>query len=137
MYRCLAATGKFKVPTSLSNSSGNSKESLAELAASLLRIEGEKIDVVSNAEAGHTEVISDSDLNMLLDRSPEVFEGRTKGWTSSGAGARDNIGEEKPKTAAFEVFEMNAGNGALDSMMNDVEDFEDALFEEQSATTLD
>lgn len=110
-------------------SASNSKESLAELAASLLRIEGEKIDVVSNADAGKTEVISDRDLEMLLDRSPEVFEERTKGWTS--ADVDDIPVDEKPKTAAFEVFDLTGG--AVNDPLAQVADMtdEDGAYEDE------
>ncbi len=116
------------MPHSLQNTSSN-KESLADLAASLLRIEGEKIDVVPNADAGKTEVISDRDLEMLLDRRPEVFQERTKGWTS--AGADDMVEDEKPKTAAFEVFDLSAGavNDPL-ALLTD----EDGVYEVEEVT---
>ena len=113
------------MPGSLTNT-GNSKDSLADLAASLLRLEGEKIDVVSNADAGRTKVISDRDLDILLDRSPEVFEERTKGWTNTGTVGNDT-GKEKAKSTAFEVFEttVDQGDVTLSSMASEVEDFDE------------
>ena len=111
------------MPHALQNS--NNKESLAELAASLLRLEGEKIDVVSNADAGKTEVISDRDLEMLLDRRPEVFEERTEGWTSANGG--DVPMDEKPKTA-FEVFDL--AGGAVHDPLAEIAD-EDGVYEEE------
>lgn len=117
------AKGKFTVPGSLTNT-GNNKESLADLAASLLRLEGEKIDVVSNDDAGTTEIICNRDLDVLLDRSPAVFEERTKGWTNSSQSTHAN--GENPKPAAFEVFEGTvAGDDALFSMVSDLEDSEE------------
>ncbi|KAI5120994.1 hypothetical protein M0805_000455 [Coniferiporia weirii] len=113
------AKGKFKVPGSLVTKGGRDKDSLAELAASLLRLEGEKIEVVPNTETGKTNVISDKDLDILLDRSPEVFAGRAKGWTSAHAkpGQLDAV---KTKTA-FAVYEATAdeGNDALANMLGE------------------
>lgn len=96
----------------------------------MLKLEGEKIDVVPNTEAGKTNVISDKDLDMLLDRSPEVFADRTKGWTSSGAqaGVKSEGKESKEigKKSAFAVYEASAdeGNDALANMLG--EDIEEA-----------
>ena len=59
----------------------NKRETIAEMAASLLRLEGEKIEVVPNTKEGKASVLSDEDLDMLLDRSPGVFADRGKGWT--------------------------------------------------------
>jgi ATP-dependent DNA helicase len=88
-------------------------ETMVEMATSLLKLEGEKIEVVSNTDAGKARVISDEDLNMLLDRSPEVFSHRGKGWASKG-------GEQKD-TAAFKVYEapVDEGNDALARMMGE------------------
>lgn len=88
----------------------SSKASLAEIAASLLKLESEKINVVPNTEAGKTNVLSDADLDILLDRSPAVFADRLKGWTSATVdaenGKKQKLIQEKQKTkAAFEVFE--------------------------------
>ncbi|KAF9530771.1 SNF2 family N-terminal domain-containing protein [Crepidotus variabilis] len=85
------AKGKFKMPaaatTSLfSSSSTTRKESMAEMAASLLKLEGEKIEVVPNTKEGKKGVLSDEDLDLLLDRSPEIFEERGDGWAKD-AGA--------------------------------------------------
>ncbi|KAF9033292.1 hypothetical protein BDZ89DRAFT_1100936 [Hymenopellis radicata] len=75
-------------------------------ATSLLRLEGEKIEVVKETSDGATNVISDEDLNTLLDRSPEVFTNRTKGWTS--AGQEESLGNKK---AAFAVYEAPRAEG--------------------------
>ena len=61
------------------------KETIAEMAAALLRVEGEKIDVVPNTKEGKQGVLSDADLEVLLDRRPEVFLERRKGWVSGAA----------------------------------------------------
>ena len=94
------------------------KESMAEIAASLLKLEGEKIEVVQNTAAGKASVISDRDLNALLDRSPEVFHGRVKGWTSA-----KNKAVDAPVKTAFEVYEgrTDETNDALANMMGEVE----------------
>jgi ATP-dependent DNA helicase len=82
---------------------------MAEIASSLLRLEGEKIEVVSNGDS----VISDEDLEVLLDRRPEVFAERGEGWTS-----HEGVQENK---AAFAVYNAVAdeGNDALAKMMGE------------------
>lgn len=98
------------------------KETLAEIASELLRLEGEKIDVVPDTEAGKTNVISDKDLDMLLDRSPEVYADRTKGWTSSDAAKK--VETEGGAKTRFAVYEASAdeGNDALANMLGEDED---------------
>lgn len=102
------------------STSRNKGESIAEIAASLLKLEGERIEVVPNSEVGKAKIISDSDLEKLLDRSPEVFAGRGKGWTS---GAKIVEGGQQPKMAdvAFEVFEAPADecNDGLAAVMGE------------------
>ncbi|EJC99481.1 uncharacterized protein FOMMEDRAFT_128129 [Fomitiporia mediterranea MF3/22] len=122
------AKGKFKVPGSLvSRGTGREKENLADLAATLLKLEGEKINVVPNTEAGKTNVLSDKDLNVLLDRSPEVFADRVKGWTSADADAKKpgemKVEKEGKTKAAFAVYEAAAdeGNDALANMLGEGE----------------
>lgn len=94
-------------------------ETIAEIAASLLKLEGEKIEVVPSSEAGKAKIISDSDLEKLLDRSPEVFAGRGKGWTS---GAK-TVGQEQPESGdvAFEVFQapVDQCNDGLAAIMGE------------------
>ncbi|KAE9402335.1 hypothetical protein BT96DRAFT_974382 [Gymnopus androsaceus JB14] len=111
------AKGKFRMPTAAAKQSGKS-ETMAEMAASLLRLEGEKIDVVPNTNEGKANVLTDADLNSLLDRSPEVFTDRGKGWTSSGVDAAEL---ESGKKAAFAVYEAPAdeGNDALAMMLGE------------------
>jgi len=58
------------------------------MAAQLLELEGEHIEVVQNTAAGKRGVISDAELDMLLDRRKEVFEGRGAGWKSGAAAKR-------------------------------------------------
>ena len=84
-----------------------SKESLAELAASLLELDSEKIDVLPNTDAGKASVLSDAELDVLLDRSPSVFSDRGMGWTS----ARSKALQKGGKKTAFEVFKGRADEG--------------------------
>ncbi|KAI0668217.1 SNF2 family N-terminal domain-containing protein [Trametes maxima] len=118
------AKGEFKNPTAAKRSE---KHALAELAMELHRLEGEKIQVVSNTEADKARVISDADLEVLLDRRPEVFVDRRKGWTSSGqvgdadstegaAPVPDVAASAKTKTA-FAVYEAPAAEGNVLGMM--------------------
>ena len=44
-----------------------------EMVASLLRLKEEKIEVVPNMEEGKQSLLSDEDLDVLLDCSPQVF----------------------------------------------------------------
>ncbi|KAL5480577.1 IRC5 [Sanghuangporus weigelae] len=137
------AKGKFKVPGSLVTKNTRDKDSLAEIAASLLKLEGEKIDVVLDREAGKTEVLSDKDLDVLLDRRPKVFADRTKGWTSAHADTKFQrvpmedkdveAANTKPK-AAFAVFEAstNEGNDALANMLGEGDGEESEDIDESS-----
>lgn len=96
---------------------GRSKqETVAEMAATLLKLESEKIEVVPNTKAGKASVLSDEDLEMLLDRSPEVFADRGQGWTSA-AGETKKTG----KKTAFAVYQgpVDAGNTALAKMFGE------------------
>ncbi|KAI0370750.1 hypothetical protein BV20DRAFT_966264 [Pilatotrama ljubarskyi] len=120
------AKGEFKNPTAAKRSKN---QALAELAMELHRLEGEKIQVVSSTEAGKASVISDEDLNMLLDRSPEVFVDRQKGWTSSGQVEEDTpaakvvVPDAAAKTkTAFAVYEAPAHEGNVLGMMDDVDE---------------
>jgi ATP-dependent DNA helicase len=84
-------------------------ETMAELALSLLKLDGEKIEVASNSD----NVISNKDLETLLDRSPEVFSDRCEGWTSGN-------GKEQKK-AAFAVYKAqpHEANDALAKAMGE------------------
>ncbi|KAK4689103.1 ATP-dependent DNA helicase, partial [Tremellales sp. Uapishka_1] len=90
-------------------------ESTAEMAKALLNLEGEEINIVS---AGDT-IISDVDLDILLDRSPAAFA-REKGW-SAGLGKTGAIGRDeqikKGEKTAFEVF-VPAKDEAADGLAN-------------------
>ncbi|WRT63465.1 uncharacterized protein IL334_000370 [Kwoniella shivajii] len=89
-------------------------ETTAEMAKALLELDGEEIDVVSKDD----KIISDSDLDILLDRSPAAYA-RQKGWSAGlgkgGADRKDQI--KKGEKTAFEVFEAAKDDaGGLDKM---------------------
>lgn len=133
------AKGKFKMPSvAMGTGTGTTKkETMAEMAASLLKLEGEKIEVVPETKEGKRGVLSDEDLEMLLDRRPEVFRERGEGWISSRAqsgavpgtktDARENNGRldhaalESGKKAAFAVYQapIDKGNEALAKMLSE------------------
>ncbi|KDQ52516.1 hypothetical protein JAAARDRAFT_184081 [Jaapia argillacea MUCL 33604] len=112
------AKGKYKNPAVAA--SRNRPETMAEMAANLLKLEGEKIEVVPGTDAGKASVISDEDLEMLLDRSPEVFKDRGKGWTSAKEDkvAMEDAGDGKAKFAVFEGA-VDQGNDALARMLGE------------------
>lgn len=93
------------------------------MAADLLKLEGEQIEVVPSTAAGKASVLSDAELDVLLDRSPEVFTERGKGWTSAGSADPEAVakeGKEKGgRTAAFAVYDGPAtqGNDLLAEML--------------------
>jgi ATP-dependent DNA helicase len=74
-------------------------ESMAGMAKALLDLEGEEINVASAGD----QIISDGDLEVLLDRSPEAYA-REKGW-SAGLGKGGSRAEQikKGERTAFEV----------------------------------
>jgi len=90
---------------------------MTDMAKELLSIEGEKIAVVSEKDM----VISDSALETLLDRSPEVFAQRALGWTSAESEQRTS--GRQTRNVAFEVFEQQAdeANEGLAHMMGEDE----------------
>ena len=110
------------------------KETIAEMTADLLRLEGEKIEVVPNTKEGKHGVLSDADLDVLLDRRPEVFSERRKGWVSGGSGvAHDSMDQNVSevdhaaigagKKAAFAVYEapVEEGNDSLSKVLGEEE----------------
>ena len=112
------AKGKFRAPAgaaaALRNGAGKTKaEALAEMAAALLRLEGEHIRVAVEGQS----VISAEEMDALLDRRPEVFVDRGKGWTSNEVEGRR---VEEGKTA-FAVYEapVDVGGDALAGMMGE------------------
>lgn len=110
------AKGKFKMPAALQSETKRSKETVAEMAAALLRLEGERIEVVPSTAAGKRSVISDEEMEMLLDRRPEVFTDRGQGWTSKSEGK-----EAEDDKGAFAVYEapVDEGNDALAGLMGE------------------
>lgn len=95
------------------------------MAQQLLELEGEKITIVSKDD----QIISDADLDALLDRSPEVFTTRSVGWTSkdaqkAGGKSRKGKGGEN---AAFEVYEqkLDEASEGLAKLMGENNDNED------------
>ncbi|KAF6747510.1 SNF2-family ATP dependent chromatin remodeling factor snf21 [Ephemerocybe angulata] len=134
------AKGKFRQPAAAAAT--NKKETIAEMAANLLRLEGEKIEVVSDTKEGKASVLSDKDLEILLDRSPEVFAGRGRGWTSTkakeptspsaaaprpGTSATPSRATRAAKRAAFAVYEAptDEGNDSLAKMFGEAGDDEE------------
>ena len=100
---------------------------MAEMAAALLKLEGEQIRVVPNTAAGKASVISDQELDMLLDRRPEVFVDRGKGWTSSGNVVEGEEKTEAPtaRKTAFAVYEapvVEGGDLMVGMMAGDSDD---------------
>ncbi|KZW04148.1 hypothetical protein EXIGLDRAFT_737823 [Exidia glandulosa HHB12029] len=98
------AKGKFKHP-------GQNNATAADLASSMLRFEEEQVEVVGRGDT----ILNDEQLDVLLDRSPEVFTSRGKGWSGEGKGADAKAG------ATFEVFEtaQDEGNDALANMLGE------------------
>lgn len=126
----IIALGKFRKPGAAATTT--KRETVAEMAANLLRLEGEKIEVVPNTKEGKASVLSDEDLEMLLDRRPEVFADRGKGWThntSKVANAESPSTTPNKKTrgakasarAAFAVYDapVDEGNDALAKMFGE------------------
>ncbi|KAF8196975.1 SNF2 family DNA-dependent ATPase [Pholiota molesta] len=124
------AKGKFKMPAGGAAAPAAKRETMAETAAALLRLEGEKIEVVPATTAGKQSVLSDEDLDVLLDRRPEVFAERGLGWTSGrrervvGEGAEAGAAVEGGRKAAFAVYDapLDEGNDALAKMMEEEEE---------------
>src|SRR5260221_7008403 len=107
------------------------------MAAQLLDLEREHIEVVQSSAAGKRGIISDAELDMLLDRRKEVFEGRRVGW-KSGKAARSGVkgpssssSSSRASTASpwrggadgglFEVYEapVDEGNDVLAHMLGE------------------
>lgn len=118
------------MPIGGSAKAGEARQTIAEMAAQLLELEGEHIEVVQSTAAGKRGIISDAELDILLDRRKKVFEGRRVGWKSGGAGKATTSAEIEPAASAgrdsadgglFEVFEAPAdeGNDALAHMLGE------------------
>ena len=121
------AKGKFRAPADAAAAlkgtvQGTKKtrpETLAEMTAALLRLEGEHVRI---AEEGQS-VISEAEMDALLDRRPEVFVDRGKGWTSDAVagGKGKEVGEEGLGKTAFAVYDapVDLGGNALAGMMGE------------------
>jgi ATP-dependent DNA helicase len=88
------------------------------MAAELLELEGEHVEVASKRG-----VISDAELEMLLDRRKEVFEGRGVGWKSGASvkngGGGSGVGGAAPAPAG-PVAGAVPGHGKVDSGLFEV-----------------
>jgi ATP-dependent DNA helicase len=135
----LLLSGKFKVPIGGTSKAGEARQTIGEIVAQLLVLEGEHIEVVSSTAAGKRSIISDAELDMLLDRRKEVFEGRGVGWKSGRIAASilkgANGGDVGDRAAVapgrgdgadvdsglFEVYEapVDEGNDALAHMLGE------------------
>ena len=102
------AKGRFKAPTAAARAA-----TMAEMASALLQLEGEKINVVADTKEDRASVLSDADLDKLLDRSPEVFAGRQKGWTSA-----TGTGKEDGSAPAFAVYDAPGVESANEALTN-------------------
>jgi ATP-dependent DNA helicase len=106
------------------------------MATQLLELEGEHIEVVQNTATGKRGVINDAELDMLLDRRKEVFEGRGVGWKSGASVTNRSGAADERATAAtastgradvdrksdlFEVYQApkDEGNDALAHMLGE------------------
>ncbi|KAH9979640.1 hypothetical protein BJV74DRAFT_953305 [Russula compacta] len=55
---------------------GEARQTIAEMAAQLLELEGDHIEVVRSTAASQRSVINDAEPDMLFDRRKVAFEGR-------------------------------------------------------------
>ncbi|KAL1683249.1 SNF2 family N-terminal domain-containing protein [Schizophyllum commune] len=106
------AKGRFKAPTAAARAA-----TMAEMASALLQLEGEKINVVADTKEDRASVLSDADLNKLLDRSPEVFAGRQKGWTSATGTGKDD--GSAPAFAVYDAPGVESANEALTNLFGE------------------
>ena len=101
-------TGKFKKPAATAGAKGGAK-TLAEMAAALLKLEADKIEVVpppAEGDESKYQVLSDEELDMLLDRSPEVFVERRRGWTNVGEQVQMEMDKQKREEGGAEEEEV-------------------------------
>jgi ATP-dependent DNA helicase len=124
--------GKFKGPIGGSAKASEARQTIAEMAAQLLELEGEHIEVVQSSAAGKRGIISDAELDMLLDRRKEVFAGRRVGWKSgasvrSANGARKAGGKGSPGAPAASARRDNADAGLFEVYEAPVDEGNDAL----------
>lgn len=90
------------------------QQTMTQIAADLLRLEGEQIKVVPKGETGKkTVLLSDRELEMLLDRNLDEMANRGKGWNSAGVDLKES---DAKATAAFAVFDGPAEQDGSDMM---------------------
>jgi ATP-dependent DNA helicase len=73
LEKLVISKGKFKSPVSSANTKKSQENSIRELADILASEDGEQVQIVAQGD----KVISDEDLEKLLDRSPAVFESKS------------------------------------------------------------
>ncbi|SNX86342.1 related to proliferation associated SNF2-like protein [Melanopsichium pennsylvanicum] len=99
--------GKFRLPagyqSSLSGAKKKKEDELNDITNQLLALESEQITLVKDE---NDQIISDNDLDLLLDRSKEAYE-RKLGWVSNNHGDDPRKPGRKTKVgrSAFEVTE--------------------------------
>jgi hypothetical protein len=90
--------GKFKVPIGGSTKAGKARQTIAEIAAQLLELEGEHIEVVPSTAAGKRSIISDnlSELYAICESlekyTAELWEG---GGAATGLATRSSLTDGK------------------------------------------
>ena len=78
------------------------QQTMTQIATDLLRLEGEQIKVIPKGETGKKmALLSDEELEMLLNRNVEEMANRGQGWNSTGVNLRENGSKA---AAAFAVF---------------------------------
>jgi ATP-dependent DNA helicase len=108
------AKGKFRAPAQAAVQGG--AKTMAEMAADLLRLEAEQIKIALEGQS----VIGADDLDVLLDRRPEVFTHRGKGWTSKAVGEKkDDTDGGKQTTFAVYDAPVDEGSNVLAGMMGE------------------
>jgi len=112
------------VPIGGSAKAGEAPQTIAEMAAQLFELEGKHIEGVQSSAAGKRGIISDAELDMLLDRRKEVFDGRRVDWkggkaarsVAKGPSSSSRASTVSPRRGGaggglFEVYEAPADEG--------------------------
>lgn len=73
LEKLVISKGKFKSPVAAANAKKNQENTVREMAEILASEDGEQVQIVAQGD----KVISDQDLEKLLDRSPSVFESKS------------------------------------------------------------
>ncbi|KAI8075510.1 SNF2 family N-terminal domain-containing protein [Thamnidium elegans] len=73
LEKLVISKGKFKSPVAAANAKKNQENTVREMAEILASEDGEQVQIVAQGD----KVISDQDLEKLLDRSPHVFESKS------------------------------------------------------------